>query len=73
MCVSFVSIQVSQVRFMCVSFVSIQGSESVLREIAESVISGRKSGAEMARLYHVSEPTVSRIVAAHRQTMELPA
>lgn len=43
------------------------------REIAESVISGRKSGAEMARLYHVSEPTVSRIVAAHRQTMELPA
>jgi DNA invertase Pin-like site-specific DNA recombinase len=38
-----------------------------------SVISGRKSGAEMARLYHVSEPTVSRIVAAHRLTMELPA
>ena len=37
------------------------------REIAESVISGRKSGADMARLYAVSEPTVSRIVAAHRQ------
>ena len=37
------------------------------REIAESVTSGRKSGAEMARLYGVSEPTVSRIVAAHRQ------
>ncbi len=36
-------------------------------EIAESVISGRKSGAEMARLYDVSEPTVSRIVAEHRQ------
>lgn len=36
------------------------------REIAESVISGRKSGAEMARLYNVSGPTVSRIVAAHR-------
>ena len=35
-------------------------------EIAESVISGRKSGAEMARLYAVSEPTVSRIVAEHR-------
>jgi len=32
-------------------------------EIAESVISGRKSGAEMARLYNVSPPTVSRIVA----------
>jgi DNA invertase Pin-like site-specific DNA recombinase len=36
------------------------------REIAESVISGRKSGAEMARLYNVSAPTVSRIVSAHR-------
>ncbi len=36
------------------------------REIAESVITGRKSGADMARLYNVSQPTVSRIVAAHR-------
>jgi hypothetical protein len=36
------------------------------REIAESVISGRKSGADMARLYSVSQPTVSRIVAKHR-------
>lgn len=35
------------------------------REIAESVISGRKSGADMARLYGVSQPTVSRIIAAH--------
>lgn len=42
-------------------------SEKQRCEIAESVISGRKSGAEMARLYGVSEPTVSRIVAAHRQ------
>jgi DNA invertase Pin-like site-specific DNA recombinase len=29
-------------------------------------ISGRKTGAEMARLYNVSAHTVSRIVAAHR-------
>jgi DNA invertase Pin-like site-specific DNA recombinase len=36
-------------------------------EIAESVLSGRKSAAEMARLYDISQPTVSRIVAAHRQ------
>jgi len=36
------------------------------REIAEGVISGRKTGAEMARLYNISQPTVSRIVAAHR-------
>jgi len=36
------------------------------REIAESVISGGKTGAEMARLYNVSASTVSRIVAQHR-------
>src|SRR5690606_34967520 len=36
------------------------------REIAESVTSGRKTGAEMARLFGISQPTVSRIVAAHR-------
>ena len=35
------------------------------REIAESVASGRKSGADMARLYGISQPTVSRIVAEH--------
>ncbi|WP_082929175.1 recombinase family protein [Rhizobium aegyptiacum] len=40
------------------------------REIAESVLSGRKSGAEMARVYDISEPTVSRIVTEHRQNME---
>jgi len=38
------------------------------REIAESVITGRESGAEMARLYGVSQPTVSRIVAQHRDS-----
>jgi DNA invertase Pin-like site-specific DNA recombinase len=36
------------------------------REIAESVVTGRKSGADMARLYGISQPTVSRIVAQHR-------
>jgi DNA invertase Pin-like site-specific DNA recombinase len=36
------------------------------REIADSVIAGRKYGADMARLYNISQPTVSRIVAAHR-------
>ena len=36
------------------------------REIAESVITGRKSGADMARLYNVSQPTVSRIVAQYK-------
>ena len=37
------------------------------QEIVESVLSGRKSAAEMARLYEVSQPTVSRIVAEFRQ------
>jgi DNA invertase Pin-like site-specific DNA recombinase len=36
------------------------------KEIAESVITGRKSGADMARLYNISPPTVSRIVSAYR-------
>ena len=40
--------------------------DATRREIDESVISGRKTGAEMAPLYNVSAPTVSRIVAAHR-------
>ncbi len=40
-------------------------------EIAESIVTGRKSGAEMARLYNVSQPTVSRIVAAHRLKEEI--
>jgi DNA invertase Pin-like site-specific DNA recombinase len=34
-------------------------------EIAEAVVSGRKTAAQMARLFGVSSPTVSRIVAAH--------
>ena len=34
-------------------------------EIGESVISGRKSGTEMARLYNISAPTVSRIVGQY--------
>ena len=46
-----------------------QYDASKRREIAESVIAGRKTGAEMARLYNVSPPTVSRIVAAHRTGM----
>ncbi|HET6306883.1 MAG TPA: helix-turn-helix domain-containing protein [Rhodopila sp.] len=36
------------------------------REIAESVIAGRKSGADMARHYNISQPTVYRIVAHYR-------
>jgi DNA invertase Pin-like site-specific DNA recombinase len=39
------------------------------REIAESVMSGRKTGAEMAPLFGLSQPTVSRIVAQHRSAL----
>jgi DNA invertase Pin-like site-specific DNA recombinase len=35
-------------------------------DVAENVLSGRKPAAEMARLYKVSEATVSRIVAEAR-------
>jgi DNA invertase Pin-like site-specific DNA recombinase len=41
-------------------------------EIAENVLAGRKSAAEMARLYKVSQPTVSRIVAESRQARGEP-
>lgn len=40
-------------------------------EIAESVLSGRKTAAEMARIYHVSQPTVSRIVSERRTVATL--
>lgn len=36
------------------------------REIAEAVISARKTAAQMARMFGVSAPTVSRIVTAQR-------
>lgn len=35
-------------------------------EIAESIISGRQAGAEVARLFIVRPPIVSRIVAQYR-------
>lgn len=39
-------------------------------DVVENVSSGRKTGAQMARLYNVSEPTISRILAAARATAE---
>ncbi|MTJ80527.1 MAG: recombinase family protein [Telmatospirillum sp.] len=36
-------------------------------DIAENVLSGRNTAAQMARLYGVSEPTVSRIVQAQKR------
>ena len=34
--------------------------------IADEVLSGRRTAADMARFYKVSEPTISRLLAAHR-------
>lgn len=39
------------------------------KDIIENILSGRKTGAQMARLYNVSAATVSRIVAEHRQSL----
>ena len=36
-------------------------------EIADNVLSGRKTAAQMARLFNISEATASRIVSAARQ------
>jgi DNA invertase Pin-like site-specific DNA recombinase len=36
------------------------------KDIADNVLSGRRSGADMARLYNISEATVSRIVGENR-------
>lgn len=37
------------------------------QEVVDNVVSGRKTGADMARLYRISEATVSRITAQVRQ------
>ena len=41
-------------------------TEEQKTDIAENVLSGRKTGAEMARLYNVSPPTITRVVAEAR-------
>lgn len=40
-------------------------------DIIENVLSGRKTGAQMARLYNVSEATISRVMAQKRQPQSL--
>jgi hypothetical protein len=37
--------------------------------IIENILDGRKTGAQMARLYNVSEATTSRVMAAHQQVL----
>ncbi len=43
--------------------------ENQRQDIIEGVNSGRKTGAQMARLYNVSEATVSRLLSKHRQSI----
>ena len=38
-------------------------SQAQRTDIADNVLSGRKTGAKMARLYKVSQPTVSRSIS----------
>jgi len=38
-------------------------------DVIDNILSGRRTAAQMARLYHVSEATVSRLMAMHRQAM----
>lgn len=50
------------------------GRKPTLREdqrtdIIENILDGRKTGAQMARLYNVSEATISRVMTAHRQVL----
>jgi DNA invertase Pin-like site-specific DNA recombinase len=40
-------------------------------DVVENVITGRKTAAQMAKLYGVSEPTISRVLAAARQEAAL--
>jgi DNA invertase Pin-like site-specific DNA recombinase len=39
------------------------------RDVIENVLSGRKTGAQMARLYNVSEATISRLISTRRQSL----
>lgn len=37
------------------------------KDIIENILSDRKTGAQMARLYDVSQATISRVISKHRQ------
>ena len=41
-------------------------------DIAENVLSGRRTAAQMARLYAVSQPTISRVLAHYRSLQPPP-
>jgi DNA invertase Pin-like site-specific DNA recombinase len=48
-------------------------SRAQRKEVAEAVLSGRKTAAQMARMFEVSAATVSRIVSRHRVAGHLGA
>ncbi len=41
------------------------------KDVIENVLSGRKTGAQTVRLYNVSQATISRVIAGHRQLLSL--
>jgi len=43
--------------------------EDQRKDIIENILSERKTGAQMARLYNVSEATISRVMAQNRQLL----
>ena len=45
--------------------------EDQRKDIVESILSDRKTGAQMARLYNVSEATVSRVMSQNRQSLSV--
>lgn len=48
-------------------------SQAQRADIADNVLSGRRTGAQMARLYRVSQPTTSRIISEYRLEAESSA
>jgi Fic family protein len=46
-------------------------NEDQKADIADNVLSGRKTGAEMARLYKVSQATITRTIAEARLKQEI--
>jgi DNA invertase Pin-like site-specific DNA recombinase len=44
-------------------------SQEQQTDIVDNVLSGRKTGADMARLYNVSTATISRIISRNRQSL----
>lgn len=45
-------------------------SQAQRADVADNILSGRRTRAQMARLYRVSQPTISRIISEYRLEAE---